>query len=627
MKGAIKHLLLCVGMAWLCTACGNGRQSGHMVTKEKVTHPCLLLKAGEESKIKANLKKSEELRIVEEVVFKTADAAVENEPLEREMEGKRLLAVCRQYVKELYALSYAYRMTHATKYLDAAVKRLEKASSFEDWNPSHFLDVGEMTMAMAIGYDWLYDDLPDKTREMVVEAIEKKAWDESLKGEYREWHKSIYNWNQVCNSGLVMAALALYDKRPEKAQKVLDMYYNIIRLPVGEYEPDGCYPEGFGYWAYGTGFNCMINASLYNAGFQPYETEAFLQSARFYFNMVAPSGYFYNFYDSGSEELPKAEFDPAMFYFAGRLNDASLLWWEMRHIKENPDKLGHRLLPSVLVYTKDLDMSDIPAPTQLTWSGKGMTPVYITRSGCNDPNATFFAVKGGNAFASHGHMDAGSFIFEADGERWAIDQGCEDYYTVESSGVDLWTMDQASERWDLLRYNNKYHNTITLNDEKFIVNSYSPITATFDEGDRRGAVIDMTPAYNNVKKVSRRICLFNEKILEIRDTVKPVKNSSMQWTMITTKETKVTVESDSRILLERNGKKLAVEITAPVKVTAGTWPCKSEHAYEKADATCLGFHTRLNAGQEYEFLVKLVPLTRPVSSFASRTILRDIVGE
>ena len=28
------------------------------------------------------------------------------------------------------------------------------AARFEDWNPSHFLDVAEMTFALAIGYDW-----------------------------------------------------------------------------------------------------------------------------------------------------------------------------------------------------------------------------------------------------------------------------------------------------------------------------------------------------------------------------------------------------------------------------------------------------------------------------------------
>jgi hypothetical protein len=33
------------------------------------------------------------------------------------------------------------------------------AAAFSDWNPSHFLDVAEMTAALAIGYDWLYEEV------------------------------------------------------------------------------------------------------------------------------------------------------------------------------------------------------------------------------------------------------------------------------------------------------------------------------------------------------------------------------------------------------------------------------------------------------------------------------------
>ena len=50
-------------------------------------------------------------------------------------------------------------MTSEKKYLNRAVKEMLAVSAFSDWNPSHFLDVAEMTMAVSIGYDWLYDGL------------------------------------------------------------------------------------------------------------------------------------------------------------------------------------------------------------------------------------------------------------------------------------------------------------------------------------------------------------------------------------------------------------------------------------------------------------------------------------
>lgn len=66
----------------------------------------------------------------------------------------------------------------------------------------------------------------------------------------------------------------------------------------------------------------------------------------------------------------------------------------MEHIKNNLET--NRLLPSVLVYTKDLDISSIPIPVKKTYFGVGLTPVYLTRSAWGDNNAAFFGVKGGN---------------------------------------------------------------------------------------------------------------------------------------------------------------------------------------------------------------------------------------
>ncbi len=51
-------------------------------------------------------------------------------------------------------------MTGDPQFKDRAEQEMLGVAAFPDWNPPHFLDVGEMTTAMAIGYDWLYDVLP-----------------------------------------------------------------------------------------------------------------------------------------------------------------------------------------------------------------------------------------------------------------------------------------------------------------------------------------------------------------------------------------------------------------------------------------------------------------------------------
>ena len=51
-------------------------------------------------------------------------------------------------------LSYAYRTTGELKYAERAEKEMLYMAGYDNWNPEHFLDVAEMTMALSIGYDW-----------------------------------------------------------------------------------------------------------------------------------------------------------------------------------------------------------------------------------------------------------------------------------------------------------------------------------------------------------------------------------------------------------------------------------------------------------------------------------------
>ena len=73
----------------------------------------------------------------------------------------------------------------------------------------------------------------------------------------KNWNLNFYeatnNWNQVCNGGLVCAALASYENNPSEAKDMIEkaLESNKPALEV-MYSPDGNYPEGSGYWCYGT---------------------------------------------------------------------------------------------------------------------------------------------------------------------------------------------------------------------------------------------------------------------------------------------------------------------------------------------------------------------------------------
>ena len=73
-------------------------------------------------------------------------------------------------------------------------------------------------MALAIGYDWLYDSLQPDTRRVVREAIIAKGFDAVKNTRHAWFYTAKNNWNSVCNSGLAYGALALL-KRFRKYRK------------------------------------------------------------------------------------------------------------------------------------------------------------------------------------------------------------------------------------------------------------------------------------------------------------------------------------------------------------------------------------------------------------------------
>ena len=113
-------------------------------------------------------------------------------------------------------------MTGEDKYRLRAEQEMVSVCSFGDWNPSHFLDVGEMTMAVAIGYDWLFDKLSPETRRVVRESILQKGFAPSNDKQYNWFLKAENNWNQVCNTGLVYGALAFWIRTAKKRLLLLN---------------------------------------------------------------------------------------------------------------------------------------------------------------------------------------------------------------------------------------------------------------------------------------------------------------------------------------------------------------------------------------------------------------------
>ena len=187
----------------------------------KLPHPRLFASAGDFDAAKAYLTQTGTPNAyAARRVIARADDLLDKPVLERKQIGKRLLDVSRKALYRLSHLAMAYRLTDERKYLERGERELKAVCAFSDWNPSHFLDVGEMTLAVAIGYDWLYDGLSDASRKEIAAGLNRLGLQVGLQP--HGWKKMTNNWGQVCRGGLIGAALALGDIHPEDAANMLE---------------------------------------------------------------------------------------------------------------------------------------------------------------------------------------------------------------------------------------------------------------------------------------------------------------------------------------------------------------------------------------------------------------------
>jgi len=570
-------------------------------------HPRILMLKGEESAVRETLASEYIWRSAGTFILTECDKVLTKPPVERVLIGRRLLDKSNEALRRIFFLSYAWRMTSDSKYLERAEQEMLAVSGFSDWNPSHFLDVAEMTMAVAIGYDWLFDNLSAGSRSTIRTAIVEKGLKPSLNSSYNWFVSSSNNWNQVCNAGMTFGALAVYEDEQELAGQIIERALTSLDLPLEEYDPDGAYPEGYGYWGYGTSFHVMFLSAMKKAFGDLYDlpvSEGFLKTAGYYENMTGPAGNPFNYSDCGTG----ASLNPAMFWFANELEDPSKLWSERYHIL-NRSMPNNRLLPAVLLWCKGMTFNQITAPEENIWVGQGDNPVAIMRTSWTDPNAIYAGLKTGSPSVNHGHMDAGSFIMDAKGERWVMDFGMQDYNSLESAGVNLWNMGQTSTRWEVFRYNNLAHNTLTINNQYQKVSGKATVISYSGQADLLNAVTDMSSVYTGyLKKSVRGLAIVDNQYVMVRDEIETAASEALiRWNLVTSAT--VTITGSNTAELVRNGKKLILKVTGNADIIMKTWSTVPPNSWDAANPGTImtGFETTIPANTNISLTVLLLP--------------------
>jgi hypothetical protein len=427
------------------------------------------------------------------------------------------LDVARLFCLRVQTLSFMWLLTKDRRYCDRAKTELLAVCAFPDWTDDKFLTTAETAFGAAIGFDWLYDSLADHERLQIAQAIAEKAIQPGL-SEFEAqqppvWATRAINWYLVCNGALMIAALAIaeFDTR---AARLFSLCRGSISTGFNEYGPDGGWVEGPGYWHYATQYAIYLLDSLSTALDTDLGLDASPGLARtglFRLHAAGPSGKLFNFAD-GEEDHSGGYW---LFWLAKRYRHPVEAGIELR---------GRKVHPMDLLWF-DADGRD---PSDMATAHRfRAADVVMLRGNWTDPNTTYLGTRAGaNDACEHGHYDLGSFVLDANGVRWAVDLGPDDYELPDYFKPEM--------RCRYYRTSTIGHNTIIINGECQPPTARAVITRERFAEDISFVVIDLSRAYPHAVSALRGFALIARRHVLIVDEIVPNGClSSVDWQMHT----------------------------------------------------------------------------------------------
>jgi hypothetical protein len=344
---------------------------------------------------------------------------------------------------------------------------------------------------------------------------------------------------------MTVGALAIAEDEAKLAEEILQAAIASLPLAMRSYAPDGAWGEGPGYWNYATTYNVLMLAALESAlgddrGLA--NLEGFRDTGLFPLYTTSPIGRAFNFADSG-DRIGHAD---CLLWLARRF-DRPVYTWFATHI-------ARPAAPAMIWYrTPGQDPAAAGLPLDKHWRG---IEVATFRSVWNDPQALFFGIQAGSNQVNHNHLDLGTFVLDALGQRWAVDLGADNYNLPGYFG---------RKRYDYYRLRAEGHNTLVLNpgvETDQDPRATARITRFATRSERAFAVADLTPAYaRHAQRVERGVAMLDRRAVLVQDEVE-AQRADLWWFMHTT--AKIELTDDGRSATLRLGKaQLRAQLLAP----------------------------------------------------------------
>jgi hypothetical protein len=475
------------------------------------------------------------------------------------------------FAKQIPALVMMYQLTGDTLYASRVFKQMQLMESYPDWGANrHFLDAGIGAFNFALAYDGLYNYLSAAQRSVLRNAIRKQVFEPGKKQlEKREWWATAsHNWNGICNGGIIMAALAMYEDDPDDMSNIVAMAANGLPNYIKAFEPDGQSEEGLMYWSYGLMYTTIAFESMQRTlgtTFKLDDTPGFKKTGWFPLYVSGPVTSL-----SFGDDPIKNSRSHSFYWFAKRNNDSALARLQHDLIIENKNASWMDMIyydPGMI--NKATAVTALPTDTYV----RGIEVMALRENW--KKGGMFLSMHGGSNHANHGHLDAGTFDLQANGEVWAYSDLGSDNYTypgyfskeTKPGYLDTPIAPTEAGRWHFYRLRAEGKNVVVINpstspdqDEM----SEAKMIANASDKNHGFYVIDLADCYKRDVTSFKRGIMMNRKtkVMTVQDDIVAKQPADLWWSMHT--KAAIKISGDGKLAtLQQNGKTMIAKLLAP----------------------------------------------------------------
>ena len=522
-------------------------------------HPRISANADDFTRLREEIQTNQHKKKWFESVKQTADKLLETEASKYEITNGRLLDVANETFIRAQSLGFAYQITGDLRYAERLLKELKAVCAFPDWHPEHFLDTGTMAQAVGLGFDWIYDTISDDDKIFIMENAKKLGLDQAHDGYFGHpgysdtfWLQTETNWGIIVNGGILTLATSISELDIDYAMEVVQNALRSMEYTIYRFAPDGAWYEGPNYWNY-MFKNYAYSASGYETAFgEVHESVNYKGTdglAKYRMFVSDPRDVVNNFNDSEGGRINSE----GEMYLAHVKNDLPL----MKDRAQYFDKYnGNGTVYDILWYDVNAEnamLSDYPLDSYYR-----ETEFFSFRQSWDDPDALWVSATGGSADAAHDHVDTGTFVFNINGVRWAIDPGKENY-SYDSNNPAVKAGYSSAYYY---RRKGEGHNIVVINpDDKLEIDTsvFSKLSVPVVGKGKAYTSIDLSEAYKkNVSKYIRGYMIADSRrSFTVRDEITLRKNNSeLYWFMHT--EGEIIILDKNTAIIMQDGEQLKV---------------------------------------------------------------------